>query len=452
MGFSSVSVLILGLIASSFLGAQSSNAVQAAPQAQAAGNRLSTSGSGVVRGTVKDATGAIIPGARVTLTDANNATQTTTTRSDGSFVFRGVAPGVYSVSTTYAGMQQQTPLAVSVASGQPASANIVMSVQTQKQEVTVTDTNTNVVSTEAANNASALVLKPEDLDALPDDPDDLQADLEALAGPSAGPGGSQIFIDGFTGGRLPPKASIREIRINSNPFSAEFDKLGYGRIQIFTKPGSDKFHGQGYYTISDDVWNSRNPFLTVNPPFKTQLFGGNVSGPITKHASFFVDVERRDIDDNGIITATIPQSDFLSHYSYQSYFSTPQRRTTVSPRVDYQLSANNTLSFRYGYLDNEHIVTGIGAFELPALTIGNLNFPSNGYSESNPEQTIQAVDTAVLNPRTVNETHFQYDREHISYTSQSLSPELSVSQSFVSGGSGYSAPGYPNSYDTQGWL
>ena len=135
--------------------------------------------------------------------------------------------------------------------------------------------------------------------------------LQALGGPSAGPGGNQIYIDGFTGGRLPPKASIREIRINSNPFSAEFDKLGYGRIQIFTKPGTDKFHGQGYYNISDGIWNSRNPFLTSIPPFRTQLFGGNVSGPIGKHASFFIDVERRNIDDNGIITATIPTADFL---------------------------------------------------------------------------------------------------------------------------------------------
>ena len=71
-----------------------------------------------------------------------------------------------------------------------------------------------------------------------------QTDLQALAGPSAGPNGGQIYIDGFTGGQLPPKSSIREIRINQNPFSAEYDKLGYGRIEIFTKPGTDKYHGQ----------------------------------------------------------------------------------------------------------------------------------------------------------------------------------------------------------------
>jgi len=252
MKFSGIRALILVLLLSQLLGAQTTPA-PATSRNQASAPILSSSGSGTIRGTVKYGTGAVIPAAKVTLTDSNNATRTVTTGRDGTYVFRGIPTGVYSVSTTFTGLQQQTPIAVSVLNGQSAWANIVMSVQTQKEEVTVRDTVTNVISTEAANNASALVLKPEDLDALPDDPDDLQADLQALAGPSAGPGGNQIYIDGFTGGRLPPKESIREIRINSNPFSAEFDKLGYGRIQIFTKPGSDKFHGQGYYNISDDV-------------------------------------------------------------------------------------------------------------------------------------------------------------------------------------------------------
>lgn len=408
--------------------------------------------SGTVRGTVKDDTGGIIPGATVTLTAPNAKAITGTTQADGSYVIRNVPAGSYTLTATYPNLQQPTPLTVVVKAGQPAAANVVMTVQEQKQEITVTDTTENQVSVDPANNQSALVLKQEDLDALPDDPDDLEADLEALAGPAAGPGGNQIYIDGFTGGALPPKASIREIRINSNPFSAEFDKLGYGRIQIFTKPGSDKFHGQGYYDISDDVWNSRNPFLSVNPPFKTQLFGGNVSGPLGKHASFFVDVERRNIDDNGIITASIPTFNLLSSESYQSYYSTPQRRTSLSPRVDWQLGANNTLSFRYRYLENDHLLTHIGSFDIPNLTVGPLSYASNGYSQSTNEQTAQIVETAVLSTHVVNETHFEFDRTYEGTTSSSTTPELDVSQAFVAGGSGYSAPGYPHSYDLQNYF
>ena len=409
-------------------------------------------GPGIIRGTVKDDTGGVIPGAVVTLANQNGTVQTTHTNNVGSYVFHAVAPGTYTVSATYSGLQQEGTKSVTLRGAQGATGDLVMTVQTQREEVTVSDTGGgNAVSTEPANNATALVLRKEDLDALPDDPDDLEADLQALAGPAAGPGGNQIFIDGFTGGRLPPKESIREIRINSNPFSAEYDKLGYGRIQIFTKPGSDKFHGQGYYNVSDGVWNSRNPYLSVNPPFRTQLFGGNVSGPFGKHASFFIDAERRQIDDNGIVVATIPAADFLSSQPYQNFYSTPQRRTTVSPRVDWQLGTNNTLSFRYSYLENDRLVTGIGSFDLPNLTIGTVNFQSSGYSQSTVEQTAQAVETAVLSPRAINETHFEFDRTTETQKSQSDAPELMVAQSFVAGGSGYSAPGFARTSDLQNY-
>jgi hypothetical protein len=394
---------------------------------------------GIVHGTVKDDTGGVIPGAVVTITDSAGNAQSTKTAADGTYTFRGVTPGSYTVVASYQGLQQTAAVPVNVSPGQPASGNIVMTVQTQKQELTVTDTTNNQVSTEASNNASALVLRQEDLDALPDDPDDLQADLQALAGPSAGPGGNQIYIDGFTGGRLPPKETIREIRINSNPFSAEFDKLGHGRIQIFTKPGTDKFHGQGYYNISDDVWNSRNPFLSVSPPFRTQIFGGNVSGPLGQHASFFIDAERRNIDDNGIINATVPTPDFAGSLRDQSFYPTPQRRTTFSPRMDYQINANNTLSFRYTYLNNDRLLTGIGSF----------NLPGNGYSFLDREQTAQVIETSVLGPHAVNETHFQFDREDQFQKSQSTAPGLNVANSFVSGGSGYSSPKFGPTSDIE---
>ena len=108
------------------------------------------------------------------------------------------------------------------------------------------------VSTDAAkvdinpsNNSSAVTITQADLDAFSDDPDELQSELMALAGPSVGPNGGQIYVDGFTvDNGLPPKNSIREIRVNQNPFSPAYDRLGYGRIEIITKPGTNKYHGQ----------------------------------------------------------------------------------------------------------------------------------------------------------------------------------------------------------------
>ena len=125
--------------------------------------------------------------------------------------------------------------------------------------------------------------------------------MQALAGPSAGPNGGQIYVDGFTAGQLPPKSAIREIRINQNPFSAEYDKLGYGRIEIFTKPGTDKYHGQFMMNGNSSAFNSLNPFVTETPGYYSEIFNGNISGPISKKASFFFTLQQRDIDNVDVV-------------------------------------------------------------------------------------------------------------------------------------------------------
>ncbi len=376
---------------------------------------------------MKDNTGAIIPNAPVTLTDENGATQTGKTKGDGTYVFRGLKPGTYTVSVDVKGLTQAGVVAVQTTPGQSAQANVVLTPQKVKEEINVESNSTTQISVDPSQNADALVLRQEDLAALPDDPDDLQQDLEALAGPSAGPGGPQIFIDGFSTGRFPPKESIREIRINQNPFASEFDKLGFGRIEIFTKPGSDKFHGTGFYDISDGVWNARNPFLTgPTPNFSSQSFGGNVSGPISKKASFFIDVERRQIDDNGILNAYIldPNSPG-SILNNRGFVPTPQDRTTVSPRVDWQLGPNNTLSMRYSYLDNYRKLWNVTGFDLP----------ENGYSYDQYEHTAQITDTQVFSTKVVNETRFQYRREFLDNLAVTDAPEIVVQGAFTGGGS-----------------
>ena len=233
----SISVLILCLLSSAVvLMAQATP-----PSAASAQRQVRPANGGIVQGTVKDDTGAVIPNAAVTLTDQSGGTQTAQTKGDGTYIFRGVKPGAYTVSAEAKGLAQDGVVAVMAAVGQPAHGNVVMKPQTVKEEVTVAENSTSQISVDPSQNAAQLVLRKEDLDALPDDPDDLAQDLQALAGPSAGPGGGQVYIDGFSSGRFPPKESIREIQINQNPFSSEYDKLGFGRIEILTKPGSDRF-------------------------------------------------------------------------------------------------------------------------------------------------------------------------------------------------------------------
>ncbi|HTT62533.1 MAG TPA: TonB-dependent receptor [Bryobacteraceae bacterium] len=385
--------------------------------------RASTSG-GTITGVVKDPSGAVIPGAQVTITDENGAVKEAKSGADGTYTFRLVPPGDYSISVTSPGLAQSGGLAVSVDTGRVAHGDVTMKPAEVKQEVTVAEENTSQLGLQSSQNADALVFKGADLAALPDDPDDLQQDLQALAGPSAGPNGGEIYIDGFSSGRLPPKSSIREIRINQNPFASEFDKLGFGRIEIFTKPGSDRFHGTAFYDISDGVWNARNPFLisTPFPGFRAQTYGGNISGPINSRASFFLDVERRQIGDNAILNAFDPVTFQLD----RGFTPTPQARTTVSPRVDWQLSKNHTLSLRYSYLDLGRDLWGIGLY----------NLPNNGYSYSQGQQLVQATETAVLSASVVNEARFQYNRNQTNEDALTNGVQVTAPSAFVEGGAG----------------
>ena len=215
-----------------------------------------------MRGQVTDPSGAVVTNATVAILVSGGQTHSAATSKTGGYEIGNLAPGKYTVTANAKGFAVFVQNDVDVAAGQVAQFNISLDINVQEEKVNVQgEEETPQVDVNPANNASQIVLSGKDLEALPDDPDELQSDLEALAGPSAGPNGGQLYIDGFTAGQLPPKSSIREIRINQNPFSAEYDKLGYGRIEIFTKPGTDKFHGQFSVVGNSSGLNTRNPFL-----------------------------------------------------------------------------------------------------------------------------------------------------------------------------------------------
>src|ERR1051325_2761455 len=233
--------------------------------ASLAGVVMAQQRAGSLRGQVLDELGGAIVGASVTAIDNKGVEKTVVTNNAGTYTINGLAPGKYTVRAVNAGFAINETPDVEVVAGKAQQFDITLKVAIEEQKVTVA-TDNRELSTDPENNAGAVVLKGADLDPLPDDPDDLAAALQALAGPSAGPNGGQIFVDGFTGGRLPPRASIREIRINANPFSAEYDRLGFGRIEILTRPGTDRFRGQASFNFNDDALNSRNPFSPNRPP------------------------------------------------------------------------------------------------------------------------------------------------------------------------------------------
>jgi hypothetical protein len=376
-----------------------------------------------LRGQVTDESGAVIPGAKVTLNGPSGAVKRTVADHDGSYAFAGVPPGDYTVQASAPALSQAQAEKVALRAGSQ-TLNLMLKVASISENVTVQDASGPAVSTDSSNNASAVVLRGADLEALSDDPDDLAADLAALAGPSAGPNGGSIFVDGFSGGQLPPKESIREIRVNQNPFSPEYDKLGYGKIEIFTKPGFDKYRGTAQWNFANDFWNTRNPYSPDKAPFLLNEFEGNAGGPLTKKSSFTVDAQRNMVDNGSITNAVALDPATLQIKPFSGILTTPGRFTNVSPRVDYQLGQNNTLMFRYGITHSDVRDNGVGGFDLT----------SRGYHSQFTNQTVQAADTALIGSM-VNETRFQYYRSATQAAANSLSPATLVLQSFNGGGS-----------------
>src|SRR5436190_6317813 len=185
---------------------------------------------GSLRGLITDELGAAIVGASVTLTDATGAQKKATTNAEGVYAFSGLAPGKYTISAAATGFAVSEGREVDVTT-QRQTVDLTLKVTIEEKVTVGAET---PVSTESTANANQQVISGKDLDALPDDPDELAAALQALAGPSIGPNGRQIFVDGFTGS-LPPNEAIREIRINQNPFAPENDQPS-ARIDILTPP------------------------------------------------------------------------------------------------------------------------------------------------------------------------------------------------------------------------
>ncbi len=386
-------------------------------------NVAAQTASGTLRGRITDPSGAVISNATVAATSAQGKTVTTVTNPQGIYEFKGLPPGDYTVTATGKGFAVDQEEAVKVTAGQVQEFDIALSIAVEKQNVEVQEASP-TVDVSPQNSAGTLVLKGTDLDALSDDPDELSSELQALAGPSAGPNGGQIYVDGFTAGELPPKSAIREIRINQNPFSAEYDKLGYGRIEIFTKPGTDQFHGQAMINGNSSAFNALNPFVTEEPGYYSEIFNGSISGPLGKKASFFFTAQQRNIDNVSVVVAQVlgPNNTIIP---FNTTVPSPSTRLNISPRADFQLSKNNTLTVRYQYVRNSQDNEGVGQFGLP----------SQGYNGHSTEQTVQISDTQVLSPTMVNETRFQYIRDISSQVPISDQPTLNVLGAFNGGGS-----------------
>ena len=383
---------------------------------------------GNLQGVVTDPSGAVVPGAVVVAAaQPKGPSQQTTTNGQGRYVITGLAPGTYTITANATGFSPSIHRNITVVSGHARTVNVHLKIAFQAEQVEVRGQAAHLQVT-PENNASAVVVSGNNLNVLSNDPDELQAQISALAGPSVGAGGAEIYINGMTGGDMPPKSDIREIRVNSNPFSAENNRLGYGRVDIITKPGSSAYHGDITSEYNDSNMNALSPFLAASnekpPSYHTWLWGADFGGPLGKKASFFLDYQRRDINRASLVNTDVLDSS-LNIVPYVASVPNPRVLTNLSPRADFQLSQNNTLSVSYRYFQIGEHNDGVDTQSLP----------SQAFTRSFHHHNLQVIDTQILGARVVNQLSFQYLHFTNLQTPQDFSPTIDVLGAFTGGGS-----------------
>jgi hypothetical protein len=385
---------------------------------------LARQNAGALSGRIVDEQGAVVVGVKLTVVNSKGVERATTTNDQGNYFIEGLAAGIYTVRVAATGFAPYENTAVEIAIGRREVINIELTVATIKGEITVNQDSPSL-SASPDKTANTIILKGKDLDALPDDPDDLANALQAMAGPSTGPNGGQLYVDGFASGSLPSKISIREIRINQNPIAAENDSPGIGRIDVFTQPGTDKFHGSAFFSFMDGRLNSRNPFSSNKLPFQRRQFGGTLSGRIIPNKlSFSVDFQRQDQGESQLISATILEGPDLNILPLRLSVLTPRQITSFSPRLDYQLNANHTLMARYSFSRTTNDNQGVGGF----------NLQSRAFNLSATQNIFRLTETSVLGPSVINETRFQYLYDRIDSAGDNSQPAIDVLQAFSGGG------------------
>ena len=381
--------------------------------------------NGAIKGTVTDQLGGLVINAEITVRDARGRERTTTSNTDGNYELKALPAGNYDVRVVAAGFTVFEQKNIEVKSGKTTALDLQLAIGTLEQTVTVD--NKKGISTDSDRNADSVVLSGHDLEALPNDPDALIATLQAMSGPVQGENGAAaaVKVDGFANGQMPPKEAIREVRINNNPYSAENEYMGWNGIEIFTQPGSEKWHGNVGFNFADESLNSRNPYALKRAPFQQRAFNGTLSGPIVKkRASFNLYAGRYASDTNSVVNATILDPVTLKPTLFNQTFVPPQLSEYVSARLDLKLNKKHTLVSSYDFGEGKQGLQGIGGFSLP----------SRAFSSRRQSHSIQVVETALINEKTVNETRFQFSHSISRQTASLALPALNVTDSFFGGG------------------
>jgi len=373
-----------------------------------------------MEGLITDPTGAVIPGAQI----RTSSGQTAVSDAAGRYLLACVPTGSISLTAQADGFASSTTNARG-SMGETVHLNMQLAIASAEASVQV---NAGTDTMDMERGAGTTTLTADDVQKLPDDPDDLAQQLQLLASSAGGGVGSaKVVVDGFqNGSAMPPKSSIASIRVNPDPVSPEYERPGMsgGRIEITTKPGADNFHGAVFYTDSDSSFNATDPFSTTATPAGKRRYGFEFSGPIvTKKSGFSLALEKRDINEFNIVNAITLDAN-QNQVAQHETVSAPQTLWIASSRADWQPVEKDVTTLSYAANVNS----------LGNQGVGGLTLPEAGYSNYVAEYDLRFTNTWTFNPNALHETHIGYTWKRTQQAPNSTDPALQVAGYFNGGG------------------
>ena len=377
---------------------------------------------GSVQGLVQDQSGGVVPHAVVELRDGAGAiVAATQTDASGTFSFTGVSPGDYTIRTSLEGFEPAAAR-VRVAGGRRTpSQKLTLELASIAQEITV-ERDAASLGTSAGANRDAVTIDGSALRDIPIFDRDVVGTLSRFLDASAlGTGGVTLVVDGMEARKVGVAPSaIQQVKINQDPYSAEFPRPGRGRIEVITKAGAEKYSGSMDFTFRDAQLNSRDPFADARPPEQRRIYEAVLGGPVRdgKHTSFLFTLDRSEENLQSIVFAAGPTG------PVHAIVPAPDRGLELSASVTHQQGKRHTLSLR---VTNEQTHTSNQG-------VGGTTLPEAGVDDHGREAQLVFGARSVLNGRLLNEFRLLLGHETGSAVSLHPGQRIVVLDAFTGGG------------------
>lgn len=382
--------------------------------------------SGVLDLRVADFTGGILVGAAVTLQDAGSGEVVNVeTDEQGEIEIDGLAPGAYILTVVFPGFEPYIDSGLTIEPGR-TELDVTLELAAVASEVTVAR-DPREAATDPRGDSMTTTLSEEDLELLPEDEEDLRQMLSDLAGADA-----EFAVDGFVDGEMPSRSQIQEIRIRRNLFSADQHGRGRSRVEVITRPGTERWRSTISFGFRDDALDARNAFSPVETPQQRKQASVEVEGPLVPNrTSISVEVEGESAYDTDTIVAATPDG------SFDGVVRQPSAETDVSVGLKHALTGSQMLRIDFGRNDGEDENLGVGGFDVL----------ERAYSQRQTRHWLRAGSTGALAGRFYNEVGVQARWSEIDSLPETFGPAVRIPDTLTTGGASVSGGRFERSIE-----